>query len=137
MMTSLGTGIATGYLIFVALGLIIAFAILWSTKRGRREKGEGVNLEKAERAEPWWGVFVVVLLAVLLGLTIWRAPWFSEDDSPKDVQVKVTGIQFGFLVQPTQVKAGQTVEFNVTSKDVNHAMGLFDPDGRLNPGKAL
>ena len=40
-------------------------------------------------------------------------------------------MQFGWLVQPTQVKAGQPVQFNVTSKDVNHAMGLFDPEGRL------
>ena len=45
--------------------------------------------------------------------------------------MKVTGIQFGFLVQPTQVKAGQTVEFNVTSKDVNHAMALFNPQGQM------
>lgn len=131
MMTSLGSGIAIGYLVFVALGLIISFAILWSTKRGRRDRGEGVDIERAERAEPWWGVFVVVLLAVLLGLTIWRAPWFTEDDSARDVQVKVTGIQFGFLVQPTQVKVGQHVEFNVTSKDVNHAMALINPKGQM------
>jgi cytochrome c oxidase subunit 2 len=131
MMTSLGKGIATGYLVFVALGLIIAFGVLWSTKRGRREGGQGVDIERAERAEPWWGVFVVVLLAILLGMTIWRAPWFTEGDDPRDVQVKVTGIQFGFLVQPTTVKAGQNVQFNVTSKDVNHAMALFNPQGQM------
>ncbi len=74
MMTSLGKGIATGYLIFVVLGLIITVAVLYSTKAGRRSKGVSDHLKKAERAEPWWGVFVVVLLAVLLGLTIWQAP---------------------------------------------------------------
>ena len=131
MMTSLGTGIAVGYLIFVALGLIISFAVLWSTRAGRRDKGQGVDVERAEKAEPWWGVFVVGLLAILLGLTIWRAPWFTENDDPKDVQVQVTGIQCGFLVQPTQVKAGEDVEFNVTSKDVNHAMGLYNPQGQM------
>ena len=131
MMTPLGTGIATGYLVFVALGLVIAAAVLWSTRAGRRDRGQGVDIERAERAEPWWGVFVVVLLAVLLGLTIWRAPWFTEDDGPKDVQVKVTGIQFGFLVQPTKVRVGQDVQFNVSSKDVNHAMALFNPQGQM------
>lgn len=131
MMTSLGTGIATGYLIFVALGLIIAIGVLWSTRAGRRDKGQGVDIERAERAEPWWGVFVVVLLAILLGMTIWQAPWFSEDDSPKDVQVKVEGVQFGFLVQPTSVRVGQDVQFNVTSKDVNHAMALYNPKGQM------
>ncbi|MBL6632863.1 MAG: hypothetical protein ISP32_00520 [Thermoleophilia bacterium] len=131
MMTSLGSGIAIGYLIFVVLGLIISIAILWSTRAGRRDGGQGVDLEKAERAEPWWGVFVVGLLAILLGLTIWQAPWFTENDDPKDVQVKVTGIQFGFLVQPTQVKVGQDVEFAVTSKDVNHAMALYNPKGQM------
>ena len=131
MRTSLGTGIATGYLIFVALGLIIAIGVLWSTRAGRRDKGQGVDIERAERAEPWWGVFVVVLLAILLGMTIWQAPWFSEDDSPKDVQVKVEGVQFGFLVQPTSVRVGQDVQFNVTSKDVNHAMALYNPKGQM------
>lgn len=130
-MTTLGQGIWTVYLVFVALGLIISFGVLWSTKAGRRDKGEGVDIEKAEKAEPWWGVFIVVLLAILLGFTIWRAPWFTEDDSPKDVQVQVTGIQFGFLVQPTKVKVGQDVQFNVSSKDVNHAMGLMNPKGQL------
>jgi plastocyanin/lambda repressor-like predicted transcriptional regulator len=87
--------------------------------------------ERAEKGEPWWGVFVVVLLGVLLGLTIWRAPWFTEDDSARDVQVAVTGMQFGFLVQPTTVKVGQHVQFNVTSKDVNHAMALYNPKGQM------
>ena len=128
-MTSLGQGIATGYLIFVALGLIIAGVVLYSTKAGRRDRGESGHVHKAEKAEPWWGVFVVILLGVLLALTIWRAPWF--DDNGPGQKVQVTGMQFGWLVQPTKVKAGQPVQFNVTSKDVNHAMGLFDPEGRL------
>lgn len=130
-MTSLGRGIWIVYLIFVAVGVLIAIGVMWSTKAGRRDKGQGVDLERAEKAEPWWGVFVVVLLAVLLGLTIWRAPWFTEDDGPRDVQVSVTGIQFGFLVQPTSVKVGQNVQFNVTSKDVNHAMALYNPKGQM------
>ena len=128
-MTSLGKGIGIGYLIFVALGLIIAVAVLYSTRAGRRNKGVSDHVEKAERAEPWWGLFVVVLLGVLLGLTIWRAPWFQ--DSGPGQTVKVTGIQFGWLVQPSQVKANEPVQFNVSSQDVNHAMGLFDPEGRL------
>jgi cytochrome c oxidase subunit 2 len=130
-MTSLGKGIWIVYLIFVAGGVAIALGILWSTKAGRRDKGQGVDLERAEKGEPWWGVFVVVLLGVLLGLTIWRAPWFTEDDSARDVQVAVTGMQFGFLVQPTTVKVGQHVQFNVTSKDVNHAMALYNPKGQM------
>ncbi len=129
MMTSLGKGIATGYLIFVVLGLIITVAVLYSTKAGRRSKGVSDHMEKAERAEPWWGVFVVVLLAVLLGLTIWQAPWFQDKGPGQKVQV--TGIQFGWLVEPSQVKVNVPVQFNVTSKDTNHAMALFDPKGRL------
>lgn len=129
MMTSLGQGIGIGYLIAVVLGLVVSAFVLWSTRHGRRNKGEGVNLTRIERAEPWWGVSVVVLLAILLGLTIWRAPWF-QDNGP-GTEVSVTGMQFGFLVQPTSVTVGKPVRFNVTSKDVNHAMGLYDPEGRM------
>ena len=128
-MTSLGMGIGIGYMIFVVLGLIITAVVLYSTKRGRRDKGEGVDIGKAERAEPWWALFIVVLLGILLALTIWRAPWF-QDNGPGQ-RVQVTGIQFGWAVQPTSVKVNEPVQFNVTSMDVNHAMGLFDPEGRL------
>ena len=52
MMTSLGTGIATGYLIFVALGLIIAIGVLWSTRAGRRDKAGAGSRKDVARSMP-------------------------------------------------------------------------------------
>lgn len=130
MMTSLGMGIGIGYLIFVVIGVAIFGYLIWSTKRGRQEGGQGAPIAKWERAEPYWGVFVLVLLAVLLALTIWQAPWFQ--DQPADAQqVAVEGVQYGFLVQPASVRAGKPVTFTVTARNVNHAVGLYDKDDRL------
>ena len=45
--------------------------------------------------------------------------------------VKVTGGQFFWSLQPDQVPAGTHVRFDVSSVDVNHGFGLYDPHGHL------
>ncbi|MCU0306273.1 MAG: hypothetical protein MUE51_00605 [Thermoleophilia bacterium] len=117
------------YMIFVVLGVAIFAFVFVSTRRGRAEGGQGAPVEKLERFEPIWGLFVVLLLGVLLAFTIWRAPWFQDQDG--DQQVSIEGIQFGFLVQPTSVTTGTPVTFTVRSRDVNHSVGLYDPDEKL------
>ncbi len=130
MISSTGIIIVVLYMIFVVAGCIIAGIFIASTRRGRAEGGSTAHIAKAERLEPIWGVFVLVLLGVLLAFTIWQAPWFQDVDENGQA-VKVEGVQFGFLVQPTTVKAGQPITFTVTSRDVNHAMGLYNKDDEL------
>jgi cytochrome c oxidase subunit 2 len=45
--------------------------------------------------------------------------------------VDVVGRQFSFSVDPDSVPVGSRVRFSVTSADVNHGMGVVDPDGKL------
>ncbi|MBA3566984.1 MAG: hypothetical protein H0W31_09050 [Actinobacteria bacterium] len=45
--------------------------------------------------------------------------------------MKVTGGQFFWTLQPARVPAGSRVRFDVTSIDVNHGFGLYDPHGHL------
>jgi cytochrome c oxidase subunit 2 len=39
------------------------------------------------------------------------------------------GVQFAWAVTPAEVRAGVPVEFLMTTRDVNHGFGLYDPDG--------
>jgi cytochrome c oxidase subunit 2 len=43
----------------------------------------------------------------------------------------VTSAQYFFALDPPEVPAGTDVRFRVTSRDVNHGFGLYDPSGRL------
>ena len=45
--------------------------------------------------------------------------------------VRVTGGQFFWSLSPDRVPAGTRVRFDVTSIDVIHGFGLYDPDGHL------
>ncbi|MFT0534420.1 hypothetical protein ACMHYJ_16560 [Castellaniella hirudinis] len=48
-----------------------------------------------------------------------------------DAVVDVEGFMWGWTMQPQTARAGQTVEFRVTSKDVNHDFAVYGPDGNL------
>jgi cytochrome c oxidase subunit 2 len=48
-----------------------------------------------------------------------------------DADVRVVGGQFYWSLSQETFERGETVRFDVTSADVNHGFGLYDPDGRL------
>jgi cytochrome c oxidase subunit 2 len=50
---------------------------------------------------------------------------------PPDVTVDVSGIQWTWQLNRTEVPAGAVVEFAVTAADVNHGIGIYDPRGTL------
>ncbi len=47
------------------------------------------------------------------------------------ITVQVIAEQWAWTFTKYKFKAGVPVEFDVTSKDVNHGFGLYDPSGRL------
>lgn len=48
-----------------------------------------------------------------------------------DVAVNVESFMWGWTIDNKRIKAGQTVEFRVTSKDVNHNFAIYAPGGNL------
>jgi len=56
---------------------------------------------------------------------------FASGSAAGRTVVKVTGGQFFWSLVPAQVPAGARVRFDVTSIDVNHGFGLYDPHGHL------
>lgn len=48
-----------------------------------------------------------------------------------DQVVDVEGFMWGWNMKPATIETGQTVEFRVTSKDVNHDFAIYGPDGRI------
>lgn len=127
-MTHTGWVIAISYsalvLVFVTVGLII----FRSTRVGFRVRV--TPREELERREGYWGIAVITFLILLLAGTIFSVPYFDNDpDAPQ--KVDVTSRQFAFTVDPPRIKAGVETEFNVDAVDVNHALGLYNPDNTL------
>ena len=89
-----------------------------------RVQGPGYWLRKR-----WLAVLTVVIVCVL-GISFFDLPYAGRA-APGTVVVKVTGGQFFWSLVPDSVPAGTPVRFDVTSVDVNHGFGLYDPNGRL------
>ncbi len=116
--------ITVAYAIAVVLGSTIAFVIWRSTFRPDPE----ADVRTWSHRETTWLVLVIVgLFALLLG-TIFYVP-YGESAGPGTQVVRVTGVQFAWAVNPTEVKAGRPVEFQMSTRDVNHGFGIYNPDG--------
>jgi cytochrome c oxidase subunit II len=77
-----------------------------------------------------WLALLLVIGVVVVGISLFDLPFASGSDAEHTV-VKVTGGQFFWSITPNKVPAGAHVRFDVSSIDVNHGFGLFDPQGHL------
>jgi len=77
----------------------------------------------------WLGL-LAALLVVVVGASLLALPYASGSDTPR-LRVTVTGGQFFWAIQPAEIPARAPVRFDVTSADVNHGFGIYDPGGHL------
>ncbi|MGH7046599.1 MAG: hypothetical protein ACREE2_09475 [Stellaceae bacterium] len=82
------------------------------------------------------GLLFVLAVAILIAAnyrSLGELPYVSRDAAPVAAvrQVAATGEQWSWTVTPNQFVVGQTAEFDVTSKDVNHGFALYDPAMRI------
>jgi len=127
---SLQGSIGTLYLVIVVL-IVVLFLLVW-----RASKRKSESAEAAARFSRIGKIWILVLAVISGALTLITFPLihYPAVASPLAENrqiVKVEAFQFGWDVQPAQIKAGVQVEFVVTSRDVNHGLGVIDPDGTL------
>jgi cytochrome c oxidase subunit 2 len=111
------------YTPLVLLSVVAVVALVRSTRPGEAREVDHGRLAAIENR---WAVIVVVLLISLLALTIFAVP-YGKTDAPAGAQrVTVQAQQFGWAIRPAAVRAGEPVEFRMTSKDVQHGFGVYD-----------
>ena len=114
--------------LMVGLGAIFAWVALGADLAAANY---GDVATSAYRLRGW--LFAIAIL-VLIGSnykTLGEMPYVarSAPQSPTPVQVsQVIGEQWAWTIKPNSFVVGQTAEFHVTSKDVNHGFALYDPD---------
>jgi cytochrome c oxidase subunit 2 len=135
---------AAPFAVFVAATLVI-LAVFAAVARSARD-GRAVDYTRVNRLRLQFFVALAGVLVLFLVLTLRRLPYPVEARAPDRI-VNAVGKQYAWSLTdgagPTlaswdrefspvvNVNAGTTVEFRVTTLDVNHGFSLYGPDGRL------
>jgi len=116
--------------VFAALAFVFAGAFAVIGVQAGTDRG----FERVHDVAYWlrkrWLALLVVIGVLVIGISLFDLPYASGGAGGRTV-VRVTGGQFFWSFSPTSVPAGTRVRFDVTSVDVNHGFGLYDPKGHL------
>jgi cytochrome c oxidase subunit 2 len=112
----------------LAVLLAVAFAVIG------RQAGTEVGFDRVQRVGYWlrkrWLALLAAVGVVAVGVSLLDLPYASGSGAERTL-VKVTSGQFFWTLSPNEVAAGTPIRFDVTSIDVNHGFGLYDPRGHL------
>lgn len=112
----------------VALLLACAFVVIGV------QAGSEVASERVHRVGYWlrkrWLALLTVIGVLVVGISLFDLPYARGGTAGRTV-VAVTGGQFFWSFVPNRVPAGTPIRFDVSSVDVNHGFGLYDPQGHL------
>lgn len=118
------------YLTLFVVAVIAAVFIV--VVRGSRVRAEYDGVQgSAYRKRAWlfWGLAVAGV--VIAAVTLRELPYSISAPAAGQQVVTVTGYQWYWELDRESVVVGQSVEFRVTSTDVNHGLGIYDADTRL------
>ena len=116
-------------IVFAVLAVAIVVATFVIAAHAKQEvpyedvSGTGYRLRRP------WLAFLCGLGVVAVGASAFLLPYARGDAA--GTRVKVTGGQFYWTIDPAVLPAHREVRFDVTSVDVNHGFGIYDPKGRL------
>lgn len=117
--------------LMAALVGAFAFVALRSLKR----QEDYAPLQKRAhrvRTQLFWTLLVLftpVMLYTLTDLPYAAAKDETRAEAPEVIEAK--GYQWYWTLSRDQIALGKTVEFHVTSNDVNHGFGIYDEDMRI------
>jgi cytochrome c oxidase subunit 2 len=121
--------VAIGIVFAVLAGLLLTIFVVVA-----RSAREDVPYEQVQRVgyrvRRYWLTALLAVGVAVIALTFFYLPYASGSGANRTV-VKVTGGQFFWSLSPDRVGAGTPLRFDVTSIDVNHGFGLYDPRGHL------
>lgn len=110
--------------------LIVAAVFGWVAFRSTERQDYEPITKKWYKRRTVYGISLVIFMLIIMVYTLrdlpFNEPAYSEDTEPKVVDVEA--IQFGWNISETEFEVGDSVEFMVTTADVTHNFGLYDPE---------
>ena len=114
----------------VAAGFIF---VIWQARApAASDEAKAKSAHNAHRLQG--GIFGALLLVFFVGswATLRNYPIPSQHGAIDAQQVvNVVGRMWSWQIDPATVQVNQSVEFRVTSVDVNHGFAIYAPDGRI------
>ncbi len=86
--------------------------------------GENVNKKRSML------IWAMIIIGVVVSVGSLRE-WPHRSAGADAMVVNVSGGQWWWDTDTVEIPLGQQVEFNVTTEDVTHGMGIYSPDMRL------
>lgn len=119
------------FVVLGAIAIVVFLVVAWSTRRPSEESEEEEIHRRGYAIRGRWFVGLMLSLLVVFVATIPFFPYMPSAQAlaPAD-RVPVVAAQFRFIM-PDHLPLNQRILFEVTSWDVNHGFGIYDPDGRL------
>lgn len=116
-------------IVFVLIAVILVAIFAAIALNSRKDVPTEEVVKKGYAIRRWWLVALVVLLVTQVAISLAFMPF--RTDGSADVVVKVDGYQFNWNIDKPRVPAGSLTQFDVTSSDVTHGIGLYNPAGEL------
>jgi cytochrome c oxidase subunit II len=94
----------------------------------------GPVVASAYRMRIWLFALASLVLIGVTYQTLGKLPYVSSLGQPSVIgiqRVEAISEQWSWTITPSAFLVGQTAEFHVTSKDVNHGFALYDPQMRI------
>jgi cytochrome c oxidase subunit II len=95
----------------------------------------GPVVASAYRARTWLFALAVIVLIGVNWNTFGKLPYVSSMSASAAtagiLPADAVGEQWAWTIKPNAFRVGQTAEFHVTSKDVNHGFAIYDPEMRI------
>lgn len=111
----------------VTLSLVGVFALV--ARQAKRNVEFELVTDTGYRLRRMWLGFLALLLTSGVVLSLFFLPYPGEAKST--ATVRVSGGLFYWALSPDTIQAGSDIKFEVTSVDVNHGFGVYDPEGVL------
>ena len=116
-------------ILFISIIVIVFVFILFRTSR--RQEYAPIQ-KKGYRIRNIYFVVLLLTLVIFTGLSISKLPYDKPTNaSGPPIVIEADGFQFGWTLSSNEAQVGQTIEFHVTSSDVNHGLGIYDENMQL------
>ena len=121
-------------LTLVLMGGVTA-SFLYVASHARKEGSEYEVVQRRSYALRTKFFWLLVIAGVAIGfVTTGSLPYSDTHDTSSvnsEIQINVIGKQWSWELSKTQINAGDTVVFTVSSSDVNHGLGIYDANLKL------
>ncbi len=111
----------------VAIGIFLVVAV--STRRPPQDQHDVARRGYAIRG--WWFTSLLAFFVAMFATSIPFFPYLAGATALQPaLKVPVIAMQYAFIM-PTHFPVNKAIIFEVTSRDVNHGFGIYNPQGHL------